>query len=83
MHNFKMLLHRRTILLHIDSNLQKCFVQVIFLRRKLLSSKDILHFYISAYFEGGEVPMRFSPISLVVLSSIMSFRFYMGDLWPC
>ena len=27
--------------------------------------------------------MRFSLVSLVVLSSIMSFRLYMGDLWPC
>ena len=27
--------------------------------------------------------MRFSNVSSVVLSSIMSFRLYMGDLWPC
>ena len=84
MHNFRMLLHKWTILVHRDAILQQCFAQVIFLRRKLLSSKDSFHFPISSYFEGGEgFPMRFSPISLVVLSNIISFRFYLGDLWPC
>ena len=53
MRSFKMLLHRWTMLLHRATILQQCFAQVIFLRRKLLSSKDSLHFPISAYFEGG------------------------------
>ena len=77
-HWWTMLLHRARIFC------SGFFSQVFFLRRKLLSCKDSLQFSISGFFCGG-FPMRFSPISSIVLRNIFYslFRLYLGDLWSC
>ena len=73
------------MLLHRAAILQQCFSQVIFLMMNLLSSKDSLQIAIFLLILRGGVPMRFSPLSLVVLSNIflLSSRLYLGDLWSC
>ena len=83
MHSFRMLLHRRTMLLHRVSNLHQCFWQVIFRRRKLISYKYNLYFPISYLFWGVGFSHEVFPSFLGLLRNIfLSFRLYMGDLWP-
>ena len=68
------------MLLHRDAILQQRFAQVIFLRRKLLSSKDSLRISIFLLiFERGVFTMRFSPVSSVVSSNI--FYYLLDCIW--
>ena len=72
MKKFRMHLHRRTRILHYCCKIAaKYFASVL----------TCISWFL-LILRGG-FPMRFSHISSIVLSSILSFILYMGDLWPC
>ena len=77
--------HWWTMVLHRAAILQQCFAQVIFLRRKLLSSKDSLQITIFLLiFEGRVSHEVFSCfLSCIKQHFLLSFRLYLGDIWSC